>query len=506
MRGRKAADPFAAALLLPAEMAAADGAAVAAGATGETLMRRAAEAVASAASGMVPHGPVALLAGRGNNGGDAYACAILLRDAGRETTVFAAGPATDAARDAAAMARAWGRGAEPLDRFRPDDFALVVDGLFGAGLSREVDGSEAESIERLNAGATPVLSIDLPSGISGEDGQARGVAVRADRTITFFRRKPGHLLQPGRSYCGELKVAEIGIDAAVLDKIRPTIFSNEPALFAASLLAPEAAHHKYDRGHAVVFSGPFAKTGAARLSAMAALRGGAGLVTLLSPGNAMLANAGHLTAIMLRQCEDEADLVEHLRDERLDTFVLGPGFGDPGKAQRFAKVILGRRRALVLDADGLTAFADHPEPLFEAIRSSATQRMVMTPHDGEFARLFPDLALLRSKVERARAAARRSGAVIVLKGSDTVIASPDGRVGINGNAPSNLATAGSGDVLSGLVAAQLANGVDGFEGSCAAVWLHAEAAVGFGPGLTAEDLPGLVPRALQKLAAAGASA
>lgn len=499
MRGNRVGDPFASALLRPVEMAEADRLTMAAGVTGEVLMLRAAAAVAQAACSMVPDGPVALLAGCGNNGGDAYACATLLRDAGRAATVFASGPVADGTGDAARMASEWGEGAEPLERFRPEAFALVIDGLYGAGLSRDIEGVEADAIARSNAGATPTLAIDLPSGICGNDGRIRGVALQADRTVTFFRRKPGHLLQPGRAHCGELVVADIGIPASVIADIRPSIFANEPALFASHRLAPQAVHHKYDRGHAVVFSGPSAKTGAARMAAMAALRGGAGLVTLFSPAAAMLVNAGHLTAIMLRRCENADELAEHLRDERLGTFVLGPGFGDAEKARGFAAAIVAAGRRLVLDADAITAFADRPEALFAAIRSSVTARVVLTPHDGEFKRLFPDLAPLESKVERARAAASRSGAVIVLKGSDTVVASPDARAAINGKAPANLATAGTGDVLSGLVAAQLANDVPPFEAACAAVWLHAEAASGFGPGLIAEDLPGLVPRALQAL-------
>lgn len=499
MKSSHGSDALMTALLSSSEMARADRLAAEAGVSGEALMRRAAAAVAEGATAMAPGGPVAVLAGRGNNGGDAYGCAALLRAAGRSVTVFAAAPVADDRSDAALMAREWGGEVRPVADFGPGDFALTIDGLFGAGLSHDIAGVEAEAIERLNAGATPVLSIDLPSGVSGDDGRIRGTAVRADRTVTFFRRKPGHLLQPGRDRCGDLVVADIGLPTSVLGEIRPRIFANEPALFAPSLLRPEATHHKYDRGHAVVFSGPSAKTGAARLAATAALRGGAGLVTVFSPASAMLVNAGHLTAVMLRRCEDVAQLAAHLADERLGVFVLGPGFGDAETARCYATMVLRAGRKLVLDADGISAFAGRPEALFETVSADGAVPAVLTPHDGEFKRLFPDLAPTRSKIERARAAAERSGAVIVLKGPDTVIAAPDGRAAINANAPSNLATAGSGDVLSGLVAAQLANGVPAFEAACAAIWIHAEAASGFGPGLIAEDLPGLVPRALAAL-------
>ncbi len=493
--------PGAAALLTPAEMSAADRHAIDAGTPGELLMRRAARAVAKAAAELVPDGRVAVLAGSGNNGGDAYGAASVLRAQGRSVTVFALSPRHALSGDARLLADEWAGAMQALEDFGPAGFALVVDGLFGAGLSREVGGRAAQAIERTNGDAVPVLAIDLPSGVAGEDGQVRGTAMRATRTATFFRRKPGHLLQPGRSLCGAIEVADIGIDTAILDILSPRTFANDPALFARRLLTPQDTHHKYDRGHAVVFSGGASQTGAARLCAMAALRGGAGLVTLFSPPAALLVNASHLTAIMLRRCADAQDLGAHLEDRRLSTFVLGPGFGDAENARAFASAILEAGRALVLDADGITAFSGDPDALFASIGRAGGGNVALTPHDGEFARLFPDLARLPSKLDRARQAARRSGAVVVLKGSDTVIASPDGRAAINGNGPANLATAGSGDVLSGLVAAQFANGVPAFEAACAAVWLHADAAAAFGPGLIAEDLPGLVPGALARLAA-----
>lgn len=490
------------ALLTPDEMAHADRRAIERGQTGLDLMRRAAAAVARAAADLSPEGAIAILAGSGNNGGDAFAAAAILKQQRREVAVYALSPRSHLSGDARVMAEEWTGPVGSLEAFAPDGFSLVIDGLFGAGLSRDVEGAASAAIRRLNGGNCRVLAIDLPSGVSGDDGQVKGAAVKADRTVTFFRRKPGHLLQPGRRLCGEIEVADIGIDASVLDEIAPRAFANEPALFMASLPKPEDTHHKYDRGHVVVFSGGATQTGAARLAAMAALRGGAGLATLFSPPSALLVNASHLTAIMLRRCEGADDLAAHLEDERLSTFMLGPGFGDLPAARAYAEAILRAGRSLVLDADAITAFADDPDALFALIRDTTDARVALTPHEGEFSRLFPDLAEGPSKLDRARGAANRAGAVVVLKGSDTVIAAPDGRAAINGNGPASLATAGSGDVLSGLVAAQFANGVPAFEAACAAVWLHAEAAAEFGPGLIAEDLPALVPRALARLGAA----
>ncbi|WP_246332900.1 NAD(P)H-hydrate dehydratase [Aureimonas mangrovi] len=485
------------ALFTPNEMRSIDAAAAQAGQSGTALMARAGRAVADCARTLKPGGPVAVLAGPGKNGGDGYAAAIELRDAGEEVRLFAL-PEGPSETDARHFAEEWNAPPEPFYSFDPSAFALVIDALFGAGLSRPLDGVFLDLVRRVNAADTRVLAVDVPSGVRGADGRVEGEAVMADATVTFVARKPGHLLLPGRDLCGVLTVADIGIDTEALGATPPEAFANEPALFAAHLLRPQAAQHKYDRGHVGVFSGGPTQTGAARMAGMAALRGGAGLVTVLSPPSATLVNASHLTAVMLKRCADTGELATLLKDERLGTFVLGPGFGDLARASAFALAILGRKRRLVLDADGITAFAEEPDALFAAARSEGPE-LVLTPHAGEFKRLFPDLADEPSKIEKARAAARRADATIILKGSDTVIASPDGRASIDANGTPALATAGSGDVLAGLVAAQLANGVPPFEAACAGVWVHGEAAKAFGIGLIAEDLPDLVPQALARL-------
>ncbi len=307
---------------------------------------------------------------------------------------------------------------------------------------------------------------------------------------------------PGRAYCGEVIVADIGIPAEVWEEVQPVAHANEPALWLDALKHPSAAGHKYDRGHAVVFAGPLEKSGAARLSAMGALRGGAGLVTLAAGREALAGLLAQVTAIMLRACDDAADLKDVLDDRRLNAFVLGPGFGNAPKARAYAAAILAAGRALVLDADGISAFSDEPDALFQACRYLGA-KAVLTPHDGEFKRLFPDLAndATLSKLDRACKAAQRSGAIVVLKGADTVIASPDGRAAINAAGTPWLATAGSGDVLAGIVAAQLAQGTPAFEAACAGVWMHGKAAEAFGPGLIAEDLPSMLPSVHAQMAA-----
>ncbi len=344
----------------------------------------------------------------------------------------------------------------------------------------------------MNAAAAPVLAVDVPSGLDADTGAPLGTAVEAAATVTFFRKKPGHLLLPGRERCGAVRLEQIGIPDDVLSELDITAWENGPALWPAALTAPAAAGHKYSRGHALIVSGPMSRTGAARLAAGAALRAGAGLVTLASPADALFVNASHLTAVMLRRVEDGAGLAAALADPRFSAVALGPGLGVEPETRARVHAALASGAAVVLDADALTVFAPAPEELFEMI-AARTAATILTPHDGEFARLFPDLADA-PKPERARAAARRSGASLALKGADTVIAAPDGRLAINANAPPWLATAGSGDVLAGIAAALAARGLPGFEAAAAAVWLHGAAGAEAGPGLIAEDLaPALRP-------------
>jgi hydroxyethylthiazole kinase-like uncharacterized protein yjeF len=476
-------------LLTAAEMAEADRLTIAGGVPGMTLMEAAGRAVADAAAALAPAGPVLVVAGPGNNGGDGFVAARRLAAAGREVTVALLGDPTRLRGDAAIARDRWGgptvAAAAPLP-----PAALVIDALFGAGLDRAVEGRAAALVAAMN-GTVPVLAVDVPSGLDADSGQPRGTAVRATATVTFFRKKPGHLLLPGRALCGELHLAQIGIADAVLATIRPSAFENAPALWRTALRRPRLEDHKYRRGQALVVSGPMTRTGAARLAAGAALRAGAGLVTLASPGDALAVNAAHLTAVMLRRVDDAAALAGALADPRFTAAALGPGLGT-GEAERaLVLAALASPAAVVLDADALTAFAEAPDRLFAALRRPAAA--ALTPHEGEFARLFPDLGGAE-RPERARAAAARAGAVVVLKGADTAIAAPDGRIAINANAPPWLATAGSGDVLTGIVAGLLAQGMPGFEAAAAGVWLHGAAGAEAGPGLIAEDLgPALRP-------------
>jgi ADP-dependent NAD(P)H-hydrate dehydratase / NAD(P)H-hydrate epimerase len=489
-------------VLSTTEMEHADRLTIASGTPGFALMLSAGQAVAQAAMDLVEQGPILVIAGRGNNGGDGFVAAAELVARGRDVSVILMCERDILKGDAASAARGW---KYPVLPFNPQAMgapALIVDALFGAGLDRPVQGDPLTMIEAINASGVPVLSVDLPSGINGSTGAVMGAAVRASETVTFFRRKPGHLLLPGRMHCGRVRVAGIGIDAAVLAEIRPATFENVPGLWRGSFPVPRIDGHKYARGHAVVVSGDMAATGAARLAARGALRAGAGLATVASPRDALTINAAALTAVMVRAIDTSAEFADLMADRRLNACVIGPGAGVGQQTRDFVLTALSARPALVLDADALTSFAGAPGRLFEAIKTTDFPQVVLTPHEGEFPRLFSDMSdknPLRSKLERVRIAAERSGAVVLLKGPDTVVASPDGRAAIAANAPPWLATAGSGDVLSGMIGGLLAQGVPAYEAACIGVWMHGEAGSEAGPGLIAEDLPEVLPAVFRRL-------
>jgi hydroxyethylthiazole kinase-like uncharacterized protein yjeF len=487
------------ALLTAAEVGLADRLAVERGTPSLTLMESAGRGVAREARNLLGAGRrVVVLCGPGNNGGDGFVAARYLAEGGAEVHVALLGERAALKGDAAVMAQRWGGDVAPLSPAAIKGADVVVDAMFGAGLTRPVSGVAAEVVEALNASAVPVLAVDVPSGLDGSTGQALGPVVEATRTVTFFRRKPGHLLMPGRALCGHVVVDDIGIPDNVLADIGVQAWANAPALWSTEFPWPRLDGHKYSRGHALVVSGPVAHTGAARLGARGALRVGAGLVTVASPLDAVAVNAAQLTAIMLTAFDGAAGLGRILEDKRKNAVLLGPALGVGPPTRQLVSAALASGAAIVLDADALTSFADDPDALFAAVASDAARPVVMTPHDGEFARLFLGSAA-DCKLARARSAARRSGAVVVLKGPDTVVAAPDGRAAINDNAPPWLATAGAGDVLGGFVAGLLAQRMPAFAAACAAVWLHGAAAAAFGPGLIAEDLPETLPKVLRAL-------
>jgi hydroxyethylthiazole kinase-like uncharacterized protein yjeF len=477
-------------LLTPAEMYRADALAVKSGVPSLTLMENAGRSVAEEIVRRYSARKTLVLCGPGNNGGDGFVIACHLKTWGWPVRIGLYGRRDKLAGDAAFMASKWNGPLE--ERISVEGAELIVDALFGAGLSKDFSSELASNI---NQAGVPIIAVDVPSGLDGATGKPRGSAIQADLTITFFRKKPGHVLMPGRALCGETIVTDIGIPEAVLEEIRPqTRINGPPALPAIGL-----DEHKYTKGHAVIVSGGELHTGAARLAAMAALRAGAGLVTVAGDKHALAVHAAHLTSIMLAEAENAAALTKLLNDKRKNAVCIGPAAGIGGETREAVRTVLAGGAAAVLDADALTSFKADPDELFGQITGKG---VVMTPHEGEFSRLFKNLSPeTGAKHERAREAAKRSGSVIVLKGPDTVIAAPSGEISINSNAPPSLATAGSGDVLAGVITGLLAQKMKPFEAACAAVWLHGEAAR-YGPsrGLISEDLPDLIAKAATALA------
>ena len=446
-----------------------------AGTSAQALMDRAGAAIARAVARFVGPMPTLVLCGPGNNGGDGYVVARELAAAGWPVRVAASGPpAADPARVAAAF---WTGPVEALEQAAPA--GLVVDALFGTGLTRPLTPVVADRLAALLAAAKVRVAVDVPSGVNADSGTLLGAAVAFHLTIALGALKPAHLLLPAAALAGRVVLADIGVMAGT-----PDLVVNGPP--APQRLAPGG--HKAQRGHVLVLGGGPGHGGAARLAGRAALRAGAGLVTLALPSAAMPENAARLDAIMLRALDRPDDLAALVAERRATVVALGPALGTDARALGLAKAALALDLPLVLDADVFSLFKGAPEAFNRAAPT------VLTPHEGEFARLFGQLP--GSKIARADA-----GAVVLLKGADTVIASPQGRAAISASAAPWLATAGSGDVLTGVIAARLGAGEDAFSAACAGAWLHARAgeAAG-GPGMTADDLPELLGGVVRRLA------
>ena len=479
-------------ILTVAQMGEADRAAEATGTPIPTLMEQAGAAVAAAIQARYAPAPVLVLCGPGNNGGDGFVAARRLRDAGWPVHVAALVETRRMKGAAGEAAVAWDGDVAALDFADLDGAALVVDALFGAGLGRPLGGPVRDVLRAVQAKGLPLIAVDLPSGLDGDTGVPLSYAPQAALTVTFHRKKPAHVLEPGKELCGEVIVADIGLKPSLAGAIE--LHENGPELWLDSFPWPRTNTHKAERGRLVVVSGHAWTTGAARLAARAGLRTGAGLVTLLSPPDALAVNAAHLEAVMLKPFEDDAALQQAAAEA--DAAVIGPAAGVGADTRANLKALARAGAALVVDADVLTSFREAPQDLFACLDRDD----VLTPHPGEFERVFP--GLLKSSPERitaARRAAERAGAIVLLKGADTVVAAPDGRAVVNTNAAPWLATAGAGDVLAGVIAGLIAQGMDSFDAACAGAWIHAEAGRTFGPGLISEDLPGRLPAVLADL-------
>ena len=482
-------------IMTVAEMSAADRAAVERGTPTTTLMERAGAAVAEAVRARYRRQPVVVWCGPGDNGGDGYVVARHLRRRGWPVRIEAAAPAASPA--ALWMAARW-RGEIASLNPEPDGEALYIDCLFGAGLSRPLEGDVDQVARAMTGRAARIVAVDVPSGVFGDTGRPLGErAFSAGLTVTFHRRKLAHVLASGHAACGEVVVADIGLGDGEGESKPAGLFENDPCLWGAHFPWPTNDAHKHARGRLMVVSGEAWSTGAARLSARAGLRIGAGVVTVLSPPDALPVNAAHLEAVMLTPFDNDIDL--EARAQRANAVVVGPAAGVGEATMRNLLALTRTGAALVVDADALTSFAQDTQALFSALARDD----VLTPHVGEFERIFPGLlASAPERITAAREAARRAGAVVLLKGPDTVVAAPDGRAAVSLNGTPWLATAGSGDVLAGFIGGLIAQGMESFEAACAGAWIHAEAGASHGPGLIAEDLPGLAPLVLSRLFAA----
>lgn len=471
-------------------MARVDARAPVLGTPSRTLMENAGRAVADAICARFTPRPTAILCGPGNNGGDGYVVARLLAERGWDVWVETLVDRAALKGDAADAARAWTGRTFAISEDKPMA-ALFVDALFGAGLNRALDGDAARLAKAAHRAPRNFVAVDVPSGVRGDGRAPDGPYFRAGLTVTFCAKKPGHVLEPGRSACGEIVLADIGMPEQAVAEIGAQAWENGPELW--TLPRPGADAHKHSRGRLLVASGGVSTSGAARLAARAGARIGAGYVTLTCPPSATLVNAMRLTSILLTSFDAPEELAK--QGERADAIVAGPAFG-LDRIKPAAVALAALKKPLVLDADALTGFVDDPN----ALLSVTHETCVLTPHGGEFARLFPDIAASdASKLEKARAAAKRARCVVLFKGPDTVIASPDGRAAVNTNATPYLATAGSGDVLAGVIGGLLAQGMPPWEAACAGAWIHGEAGRAFGPGLIAEDLPDLLPPVLRAL-------
>lgn len=446
----------------------ADRATIAAGTPAARLMENAASAVAGLIGESYAVQPCLVVCGPGNNGGDGVLVAKLLKE------------------------RGWPVEETTIKEFKPhllNDKTLIVDAIFGTGLDRNIEGDAKKAIDAINARGVPVVAIDIASGVHATTGAIMGTAIRATHTVTFVRPKLGQVLLPGKAHTGTLHVFDIGISG---DAVEATHFLNIPSLWKPAFPIPNFDSHKYTRGHAIVIGGGLSSTGAARLAALAALRAGSGLVSVACSPETLTVYASALTAVMTKPCKNVSELDALLADKRTTTVLIGPGNGVGDTTRKQVFHILSHKKPCVLDADALTSFEDQPKALFAAIDSP----VVLTPHEGEFGRLF---SIEGDKVTRARKAATQSGAIVIYKGNDTVIAAPDGRIAVNANAPAGLATAGSGDVLAGIVTGLLAQHMPPFDAACTAVWMHSRAAILAGAGLISEDLPNAMPAVMNEL-------
>lgn len=457
------------------------------GISGVELMYNAGRAVFEEICHHFPKARVSIFCGPGNNGGDGFVIAQLLYEAGWSVNVVLMTPSDSFMGDAKFHLDRLSIPSFNCDDPEVWDCEVVVDALFGAGLSRPVGGEHARVIAAINELGKPVISVDIPSGIDGDTGEVRGIAIEATRTVTFERSKIGHHLYPGKHYVGDLSVCSIGIPKDVIQSLSLSVSLNDPKLWSGKYPWPDEEGHKFKRGHGVIISGD-QMTGAARLAALNARRVGMGVATIWAPDEA---------AARIHRVDQPGNIVtteqiqQVLGSKKIQACLVGPGLGRGEWQKDLVKFLWDTDLPLVVDADAINLLG-YIQP------SRRVAPTILTPHEGEFARLFPNLE--GSKVKRALEGAERLNATLLLKGADTVIAQATGDVRINDLASPWLATAGSGDCLAGICLGLLAMGMSPFDSAAMAAWVHGSAGKRLGPGLIAEDIEGQLPLILQDLA------
>ena len=476
------------------DMYRADRLAISVGMSSLSLMENAGRAVAKRIIDNWAPGEVAIMCGKGNNGGDGFVIARYLSEAGWRVRLglYDKNGFKALCGDAKKMSDGWSGDVHNLDARLLDGVSLIVDAIFGAGISRPVSGHVKELLQAADNSGVPIVAVDLPSGVNGDTGEILGFAPRCHSTVTFFRPKLGHFLGPGADKIGNLFVEDIGIPETLISNFDCKVFHNKPESWGIDFPSPGPVTNKFDRGHLTIVGGK-KMTGAARLAARGGIRAGAGLVTIASPKKAVPIYALDWPEFIIKEVSNFTNLRIYIKTKKVSALVIGPGLGISSRARRLIINCVRVGLPVVLDADAISNFADEPNKLFN---ETLVGNALLTPHEGEFRRIFN---LKGSNLSRAIEAARLSGAIVLLKGAKTVIAAPDGRAAINDNAPPWLATAGSGDVLAGMIGAIVAQGLPSFESACMATWLHGAAANQIGPGLIASDLPSCLPAEIAKL-------
>ncbi|MCB2055474.1 MAG: NAD(P)H-hydrate dehydratase [Geminicoccaceae bacterium] len=471
-------------LLSNAHAASIDAAVIEAGTPGTVLMEHAGRAVTREITRRFAPGRCIVLCGPGNNGGDGWVVARRLHSAGWPA-VCATDPSWSPTGDAGAARRRYDGPVVDLHAVRPQEFDLAIDALFGAGLTRPLDEPVTGALRALESAGTPIVAVDVPSGVDGTNGDVLGFAPHAALTITFGSLKIAHALAPARAYCGDVVCRAIGIARRHYDALQDCPLHDQPAIWLDAWPEDRAQDNKYDRGHVVVLGGPTSMTGAACMAARAAEHAGAGLVTIACDAASLPIYAAKLSSIMTHPLDTAEARDVFLADRRIAAFVVGPGAGVTAHTADALAAMLKTRKPIVVDADALTVIAQDRERLMPLLHDAC----VLTPHEGEFARVF---AQEGTRLDRARRAAAEAACVLVLKGGDTLITAADGRLLINTSAPSTLAKAGTGDVLAGTIGGLLARGMPSLEAAGAGVWLHAASARHRGTLASATDLlPGL---------------